>query len=65
MFALTFTFYEIFAKLEKFQNFDLENEGQGQGLEKRDFRHSTINVLFHIVDFSEFWLPGNIRLRKR
>ena len=29
-FALSLTVCEIFAKLEKFGNFQLENEGQGQ-----------------------------------
>ena len=44
MFALSFTIYEIFAKQEKCQNFGLENEDQGQGVEEQDVRHSTGNV---------------------
>ena len=36
MFALSLTGYEIFTHQEKYQNFDRENEGQGEGVEKRD-----------------------------
>ena len=36
MFALSFTIYEIFAIQIKCQKFDLENEGQGYGGEKRE-----------------------------
>ena len=32
---------------------DLENEGQGQGVEERDLLHSTENVGIHIGDFSQ------------
>ena len=39
----------IFAKQEKCQNFDLENEGQG--IEQRDLRHLTGNVQIHTDDF--------------
>ena len=35
-------------KTRKCQNFDLEHEGQGQGVEQRD---STGNVRIHILDF--------------
>ena len=35
--------------------FDLDNVGQGQGVQERDLRHSTRNVRIHISDFfSEF-----------
>ena len=64
MFALSLTVYEIFAKQEKCQNFNLENEGQGQGVEKWDLRYSTRRIPSHIGEFAEFEIPGNIRLRK-
>ena len=53
MVALTLTVCEIFAKQEKIQNFDLENEGQVQGVEKRDLRNSTRNGRINIGFFSE------------
>ena len=43
--------YETFTNQIKCQNFELENKCQGQGGEKRDLRHSTRNVRFHIGDF--------------
>ena len=46
MFALSLTIYEIFTNKEKFQNVDLENEGQDQGGEKQALRHSIGNVRF-------------------
>ena len=51
MFALSLTVYEIVANQEKCKNFDLENECQDQGVEKRDLRHLTRNVRIHIGDF--------------
>ena len=36
-FALSLPVFEIFAKQENCQNFDLEYKGPGQGLEERDF----------------------------
>ena len=51
MFALSLTICEVFAKQEKCQNFDLENEDQGQGGEKRDLQHLTTNVRLHTSDF--------------
>ena len=39
-----------FTKQEKCQNFDLENEGQGQGVEERDLRHLIGNSEIHIGD---------------
>ena len=38
-FALSLTIYEISANKENCQNPDLENEGQGQEVEKLDLRH--------------------------
>lgn len=35
----------------KYQKFYVENEGRCKGMEKLDVRHSTGNVLFHIIDF--------------
>ena len=54
MFALSLTVCEVFAKQEKFANFDLENEDQGQGGEKRDLQHSTRKVRFHTSEFVLF-----------
>ena len=51
IFAPSLTVYYIFANQETFKNFDIENEGQAQGVEKWDLRHSTINVRIHIGDF--------------
>ena len=48
MCAIFLTVYEIFANQIKYQKFDVKIEGQG---EKRDLRHSTENVLFHITVF--------------
>ena len=50
MFALSLINGEIFAKLIKCKSFDVENEGQGQGLEEQDLRHSAGNV--RIQNFS-------------
>ena len=36
MFAISLNICETFAKVEKSQNFDLQNEGQGYGVEERD-----------------------------
>ena len=52
MFAFL-TVCEIFAKEEKIQKFDLENEDYGEGVEERYLRHSTGNIEIHIGDFSE------------
>ena len=41
----------IFANQEKCQNFDIENKGQGQGVEKWDIHHSTRNDQIHIVHY--------------
>ena len=41
MHALSLTVYEIFTNPDKFQNFDLENDGQCQGIEERNLRNST------------------------
>ena len=51
MFALSLTIYEISAKQIKRQNFETEYEGQGQGVENRDLRHSTGNVRIYVIDF--------------
>ena len=48
MLLYRYIIYEIFVNQIKCQNFDLENEGQG---EKRDLRHSSGNIRFHIGDF--------------
>ena len=50
MLALSLTF-AIYSQNKKCQKFDFVNAGQGQGLEKRDLRHSIVNVRFHIGDF--------------
>ena len=52
--VLSLTVYEIFAKQKKIQKFDHENEGQCQGDEKLELRHSSGNVRFYIGDTSEF-----------
>ena len=46
------TIFEIFANQIKFQKFDLENEGEGQEVEKPDLCHSTGHVCCYIGDFS-------------
>ena len=51
MFALSLSIYEIFANQIKRHKFDLENEDQDQGGEKRDLRNLAGNVRFHIGDF--------------
>ena len=51
MSALFLTVCKMFAKQENCQNVDLENEGQGQGVEKHCLSHSTRNVRIHIGDF--------------
>ena len=48
--SISLTIYEIFTKQLKCEAFDLENEGQGQGREKRNLHHSIVNVQFHIAD---------------
>ena len=48
MIALSFPVCEIVAKQEKYQNDDLENEGQE--VEERDLRISIGNVRIHIAD---------------
>ena len=50
IFALSLTFYEIFAN-KKRQKFDLEIEGQGHWVEKRNLRHSISIVRIHICEF--------------
>ena len=54
MFALSLTIYEIFANLIKLHNFDLKNEGQGQGNEQ-DLRNLTgiVRFLYKRI-FSEY-----------
>ena len=54
MFALSLAVNEIFANQETIQNFDLENDRQGQGVEKQDLGHPTRNVRFHADAISEF-----------
>ena len=51
MFALSLNIYEIFTDQQKCQKFDLENEGQSQGREKRNLCHSTGYVRFHTSEF--------------
>ena len=51
MIALSCTVYDIFASHKNCQNCDLESEGQGQEVEKRDLRHSTRNARIHVSDF--------------
>ena len=51
MFTPSLTVCEIFVKQEKCQNFDIENEGRGQGIENLDLRHPTRNFRLHIADF--------------
>ena len=48
MHALFLTVYERVANQINCQTCDLDNEGQCQGGEKRDLRHSTGNFCFHI-----------------
>ena len=38
-------------KILKTQRFDLENEGQAEGREKRDLCHSIVNVRIYVADF--------------
>ena len=65
LFALSLTYYYIFANDIKCQKFDLENEGYGQGVKKLDWQHSTGNDLCYIqLVVSEFYLLGNNNLRK-
>ena len=55
--ALSFTIYEIITNQIKCQKFDLENEGRGQVVEKRDLCRSTeyvrilIDGLFQNVSY--------------
>ena len=42
---------EIFAKTRKIPNFDLEDEGQCQGVKERDLHQSTGNVRIHVGIF--------------
>ena len=53
MFALSLTICEIFRKVIKEQEYDLQNEGQFWRGRKRDLRHSTRCVLFHMREFFE------------
>ena len=48
--AISFAVCAIFTKQEKCRTFNLENEGQGQGVEEWDLRHSTRNVRIHIAE---------------
>ena len=50
-FALSLTIYEIFSNQEECQNFDLEDEGLGHGVEKWDLCHLTKIVRIHVGDF--------------
>ena len=50
MFALSLNIFEILAKQENYQIFDLENEGQGR-VKERNLRHSTGNFQIHTGDF--------------
>ena len=43
MFVLLLTVHEIFADQEKYQKFDLEYEGQGQGVEDRNLRETGVS----------------------
>ena len=54
MFAFFLCTHEKFANQIKCQKFDIEDEGQGHGAEKRDLRHSTGNVRFSIGVFHNF-----------
>ena len=54
MFALSLTIYEIFAIQENPKILDLENKGQGQGIEERGLSRSTGNVKIYIIDFFNF-----------
>ena len=63
VFALSLTVYVIFENQMKRNKFDIENEGQGQGVEKLNSYHSIknkISVLYRGY-FSEFYLPDIIR----
>ena len=56
---------QVFRNQEKFQNIDVENDGQVQGVQTCNLRHSTEMFDFVIGDlFSEYLLPGRTRLRK-
>ena len=44
MFALVLTIYEIFAKQINFKKVALENDNQGQDVEKRDFCHLKLEI---------------------
>ena len=54
IFALTLTISEILAKQEKYQNFDLENEGQDQEEEEQNFRSQLKMSESRWVIYSEF-----------
>ena len=52
MFVLSHPIYDIYANHIKWQKkFVVENEHQGQVIEKQDLRHSTGNVRLYIGDF--------------
>ena len=51
-------------KSDKISKFEFENEGHGQKEQKLDWCRSTGNVRLHVDGFAEFYLSGNIRLRK-
>ena len=60
MFALSLTIYEIIANQIKCTKFDLENKGQGQGVEKLGLRHSIGNGRFLGNFLYEFYLKTYI-----
>ena len=71
MFAPSLTVCEIFAKQDKCQNFDLENESHA--VKGRDWCHSTGNIRIHITYFfriiatweHSFTQIGNTQTEKR
>ena len=54
VFALALIIYKIFTHKIKCTKFYLENDSQGQGVEKRDLCQLTGNILLYIAIFSEF-----------
>ena len=50
MFTKFHTVCKIFAKHEQCQNFDLENEDKGQGVEEQNLSHSSGNVRILVDD---------------
>ena len=57
------TVYKILPNQITCRKCHLKNKGQ-RG-EKQDFCHSSENALIYVGDFSDIYLAGNIRLRKR